>query len=42
MADPITHRRVLQIALPIVLSNATVPLRCQRDNCVAELTVLCL
>ncbi|WP_375175407.1 MATE family efflux transporter [Pseudooceanicola sp.] len=26
MADPITHRRVLKIALPIVLSNATVPL----------------
>lgn len=26
MADPITHARVLRIALPIVLSNATVPL----------------
>jgi MATE family multidrug resistance protein len=26
MADPITHRRVLKIALPIVLSNATVPI----------------
>ena len=26
MADPITHGRVLKIALPIVLSNATVPL----------------
>lgn len=26
MTDPITHRRVLKIALPIVLSNATVPL----------------
>jgi multidrug resistance protein, MATE family len=23
---PVTHRRVLKIALPIVLSNATVPL----------------
>ena len=27
MADPaLTHRRVLDIALPIVLSNATVPI----------------
>lgn len=26
MASPLTHRRVLQIALPIVLSNATVPI----------------
>lgn len=26
MSEPITHRRVLRIALPIVLSNATVPL----------------
>lgn len=26
MAEPITHRRILHIALPIVLSNATVPL----------------
>ncbi len=26
MSEPITHRRVLKIALPIVLSNATVPL----------------
>jgi MATE family multidrug resistance protein len=26
MAEPVTHRRVLRIALPIVLSNATVPI----------------
>jgi MATE family multidrug resistance protein len=26
MAEPITHRRVLRIALPIVISNATVPI----------------
>lgn len=26
MAEPVTHRRVLHIAVPIVLSNATVPL----------------
>jgi MATE family multidrug resistance protein len=26
MADPITHRRVLNVALPIVLSNATIPI----------------
>ena len=26
MAEPLTHRRVLAIALPIVLSNATVPI----------------
>jgi MATE family multidrug resistance protein len=26
MAEPISHRRVLKIALPIVLSNATVPI----------------
>ena len=26
MANPLTHKRVLQIALPIVLSNATVPI----------------
>ncbi|ATF18735.1 MATE family efflux transporter [Phaeobacter gallaeciensis] len=26
VAEPITHRRVLKIALPIVLSNATVPI----------------
>ena len=26
MADLLTHRRVLAIALPIVLSNATVPI----------------
>ncbi|RYH02298.1 MATE family efflux transporter [Salipiger sp. IMCC34102] len=26
MADPLTHRRVLHIALPVVLSNATVPI----------------
>ncbi|MCX8508125.1 MAG: MATE family efflux transporter, partial [Rhodobacteraceae bacterium] len=26
MNEPVTHRRVLRIALPIVLSNATVPL----------------
>ena len=26
MASPLTHKRVLQIALPIVLSNATVPI----------------
>lgn len=32
MADPITHRRVLQIALPIVLSNATVPLLAAVDT----------
>ena len=32
MADPITHRRVLQIALPIVLSNATVPLLATVDT----------
>ena len=25
-AKPVTHRRVLNIALPIVLSNATVPI----------------
>jgi MATE family multidrug resistance protein len=25
-AAPITHRRVLKVALPIVLSNATVPI----------------
>ena len=32
MADPITHRRVLKIALPIVLSNATVPLLAAVDT----------
>ncbi|EAQ04856.1 DNA-damage-inducible protein F [Pseudooceanicola batsensis HTCC2597] len=32
MADPITHRRVLRIALPIVLSNATVPLLAAVDT----------
>jgi MATE family multidrug resistance protein len=26
MAEPVTHRRVLRIALPIVLSNATIPI----------------
>jgi len=26
MAEPITHRRVLRIALPVVLANATVPI----------------
>lgn len=26
MSEPVTHRRVLKIALPVVLSNATVPL----------------
>jgi len=25
-AGPLTHRRVLKIALPVVISNATVPL----------------
>jgi len=32
MADPITHARVLRIALPIVLSNATVPLLAAVDT----------
>ena len=32
MAEPITHRRVLKIALPIVLSNATVPLLAAVDT----------
>lgn len=32
MADPITHARVLKIALPIVLSNATVPLLAAVDT----------
>ena len=32
MADPVTHRRVLKIALPIVLSNATVPLLAAVDT----------
>ena len=26
MAEPVTHRRVLAVALPIVLSNVTIPL----------------
>ena len=26
MAEPVTHRRVLNIALPIVISNATIPI----------------
>jgi MATE family multidrug resistance protein len=26
MAEPVTHRRVLKIALPIVISNATIPI----------------
>ena len=26
MTDPITHRRILRTALPVVLSNATVPI----------------
>ncbi|WP_136637239.1 MATE family efflux transporter [Pseudooceanicola onchidii] len=32
MADPITHARVLKIALPIVLSNATIPLLAAVDT----------
>ncbi|WP_407495438.1 MATE family efflux transporter [Pseudooceanicola sp. MF1-13] len=32
MADPITHARVLRIALPIVLSNATIPLLAAVDT----------
>lgn len=32
MAEPITHARVLKIALPIVLSNATVPLLAAVDT----------
>ncbi|MGI3168588.1 MATE family efflux transporter [Pseudooceanicola sp. C21-150M6] len=32
MAEPITHRRVVRIALPIVLSNATVPLLAAVDT----------
>lgn len=32
MAEPITHRRILKIALPIVLSNSTVPLLAAVDT----------
>jgi len=31
---PLTHRRVLTVALPVVLSNATVPILGAVDTCV--------